>query len=213
MRVLVAELGEPETTRRFRLLLGRLGVGVDHVRGKSVPPDASPYDGIVVGGSPHGVYEGEPWMERLADWALATADSGKPVLGVCFGHQLLGWALGATVEKNPKGRERGTCFVDLTDEGVVDPLFQDLPRRFEVQQTHGDHLASPPTAPGTVRLAGSDHTPWQSFRCRNITGVQFHPEIDRELLAMLTKREGEEADVRDAPLQERVLANWARTLG
>ena len=213
MRVLVAELGEPETTRRFRLLLGRLGVRVDHVRGKSVPPDASPYDGIIVGGSPHGVYEGEPWMKRLADWALAAADANKPVLGVCFGHQLLGWALGAIVEKNPKGRERGTCFVDLTDEGAVDPLFQDLPRRFEVQQTHGDHLASPPTAAGTVRLAGSDHTPWQSFRCRNVTGVQFHPEIDRELLTMLTKREGAEADVRDAPLQERVLANWARMLG
>jgi GMP synthase (glutamine-hydrolysing) len=152
-------------------------------------------------------------MERLADWALAAADSGRPVLGVCFGHQLLGWALGGTVEKNVKGRERGTCFVDLTDDGALDLLFRDLPRRFEVQQTHGDHLAAPPTAPGTVRLAGNDHTPWQAFRCRNITGVQFHPEIDRELLAKLVKREGAEADVRDALLQERVLANWVRTLG
>jgi GMP synthase (glutamine-hydrolysing) len=212
MRVLVAELGEPETTRRFRLLLGQAGVQVDCASGKSAPPDASPYDGIIVGGSPHGVYEGEPWMKRLADWALAAADA-KPVLGVCFGHQLLGWALGGTVEKNAKGRERGTCFVDLTDDGAADPLFRDLPRRFEVQQTHGDHLTSPPTTAGTVRLAGNDHTPWQSFRCRNITGVQFHPEIDRELLAKLVKREGAYADVRDAPLQERVLTNWVRTLG
>jgi GMP synthase (glutamine-hydrolysing) len=213
MKVLVAELGEPETTRRFRHLLGQVGVEVDHVLGKAALPAASPYGGIILGGSPHGVYESEPWMRRLADWALAAADSGRPVLGVCFGHQLLGWALGGTVEKNAKGRERGTCFVDLTDEGLADPLFRDLPRRFEVQQTHGDHLSVPPSAPGVAQLAMSDHTPWQAFRCRNITGVQFHPEIDRALLAMLTKREGEEADVRDAPLQERVLTNWARTIG
>ncbi len=213
MKVLVVELGEPETTRRFRLLLGQSGVEVDRVLGKSDPPVAADYDGIVLGGSPHGVYEREPWMKRLADWALDAAGAGKPILGVCFGHQLLGWALGATVEKNVRGPERGTHFVDLTEEGTRDPLFQDLPRRFEVQQIHGDHLAAPPTAAGSVRLASSEHTPWQAFRCGNITGVQFHPEIDRPLLATLVEREGGEADVRDAPLQERVIANWARTIG
>jgi GMP synthase (glutamine-hydrolysing) len=212
LKVLVAELGEPETTRRFRLLLGKSGVDVDAVSGKSPLPDSSPYQGLVLGGSPHGVYEREPWMKRLADWALATAQSGRPVLGVCFGHQLLGWALGATVEKNVRGPERGTCFVDLTDEGAGDPLFADLPRRFEVSQIHGDHLTSPPTAPGTVRLASSEHTPWQSFRCRNITGVQFHPEIDKALLTTLANREAKGTDVRDAPLQEKVLANWVRTI-
>jgi GMP synthase (glutamine-hydrolysing) len=150
-------------------------------------------------------------MKRLADWALAAADSGKPVLGVCFGHQLLGWALGATVEQNPKGRERGTCFVDLTDEGVADPLFQDLPRRFEVQQTHGDHLArAADAAPFDSR--DPDHTPWQSFRYRNITGVQFHPRSIASCSRRSRSARARKPTCGTRPLQERVLANWARTL-
>jgi GMP synthase (glutamine-hydrolysing) len=213
MKVLVVELGEPETTERFRLVLGREAVEFEHVLGKAELPDAARYDAVILGGSPHAVYERAPWMKRLAFWALAAAESDRPVLGVCFGHQLLGWALGGRVEANAKGREVGTCWVELTEQGALDPLFEGLPRRFEVQQTHGDHLAAPPTAAGTVRLAMSEHTPWQSFRCGNVTGVQFHPEIDAPLLRVMTDREGHRAEVRDAVLQERVLVNWLRVSG
>jgi len=54
----------------------------------------------------------------------------RPVLGVCFGHQLLGWALGDVVERNPAGPECGVRTVTLTAAGVADPLFAGLPPSF-----------------------------------------------------------------------------------
>ncbi len=132
-------------------------------------------DGVVVTGSYASVTEEAPWMTALGAGLLEAARS-IPVLGVCFGHQLLARALGGAVERNPRGPEVGTREVELTDAGRADPLFDGLPPRLHVQQLHEDHVPAPP--PGAVLLATGVHAPVQAFaHGPRIRCVQFHPEF------------------------------------
>ncbi len=140
------------------------------------PPEPEGFDGVLCTGSPRSVLEGEPWMERLGAYLLSAA-ARRPVLCICFGHQVVGRALGARVERNPWGREAGTAEVRLTEAGRSDPLFQGLPDPLLVQQAHEDHLAELPE--GAVLLATNRQSPVQAFAYRaNLRCLQFHPEMD-----------------------------------
>lgn len=141
------------------------------------PPPLDGFDAVIMTGSPLSVIDAHhtPWMTLAADYLLA-ASARVPVLGVCFGHQLLGWKLGATVRRNPNGRELGTVEVSLT---VRDPLFAELPDVAHVQATHDDEVASLPT--GAHLLATNAHCPVQAFaHGPRIRAVQFHPEMNAE---------------------------------
>jgi GMP synthase (glutamine-hydrolysing) len=146
------------------------------VRRHEVREAAAGADGVVVTGSYASVTERAPWMVALGE-ALLDASARTPVLGVCFGHQLLAAALGGTVERNARGPEVGTREVLLTAAGREDGLFAGLPERLAVQQFHEDHVAAVP--PGAVLLATGDHTPVQAFASGpRLRAVQFHPEFD-----------------------------------
>jgi GMP synthase (glutamine-hydrolysing) len=187
-------------------------------------PDAGGFDGVLVTGSLKSVTQPEPWMESLGAWLLKTARS-RPVLGVCFGHQLLARALGGRVERHPSGPEVGTTEVELTEAGQRDPLFAGLPARFAAQESHEDHV--PELPPGSVLLARSAHAPVQAFaHGPRIRAVQFHPEFDalrnRAMLgAFRSKLDGIRpgltsaalATLRDTPQASRVLANWLEGCG
>jgi GMP synthase (glutamine-hydrolysing) len=139
-------------------------------------PALAPFAGVLMTGSPWSVTAPEPWMDAAASYMLDAART-RPVLGVCFGHQLLARALGGRVEKNPLGREAGTARVSLTPAGQRDPLFAGLPTTFAVQQTHEDHVALLP--PGATLLAGNRFSPVQAFAVGEaVRCVQFHPEMD-----------------------------------
>lgn len=174
-------------------------------------PDPAPYGGAIITGSPASVRDEAPWMARLASWALAAADAGMPVLGVCFGHQLLGEALGGRVEPSPKGREVGTIDVRLTEEGRADPLFDGLPTTLRVQSTHGDELAKGPDPSRAVRLAGNDHSAWQAFAAGpRIRAVQFHPEVTRAILTRVVEVHGLALPVDESGHGHAILRNWDR---
>lgn len=139
-------------------------------------PGAGAFDAVIMTGSPLTVTQPVAWMERAADYLLEVAAQGTPVLGVCFGHQLLAWRAGAKVVRNPKGRELGTVSVELTPSGLGSPLFADFPQRFEVQATHEDMVVA---GPGLAVLATNAHCEVQAFALGPRTfGVQFHPEMD-----------------------------------
>lgn len=174
-------------------------------------PRASLYGGLVITGSPCSVRDEAPWMDGLARWALAAAAAGVPVLGVCFGHQLLGEALGGRVEKNPGGGEHGSVFVELTEEGRRDPLFEGLNPRIEVLSSHDDAVVTAPKDQGVRRLAGNPSAAWQAFAAGpNLRAVQFHPEFPPEALRQLMRLRGQTGEVRPSPQGAQVLRNWDR---
>ncbi|MCE9667533.1 glutamine amidotransferase [Myxococcus stipitatus] len=164
-------------------------------RDAPLPPDASGYDAVLMTGSPLSVTQLAPWMTRAADFMLTAAERGRPVLGVCFGHQLLARAYGGHVARNPEGRETGTVTVSLTDAGRADALFDGVPEHFEAQATHEDVVIQVPE--GARVLAGNRNTAAQALAFRaNVRGVQFHPEAPPEALrAVIEARcEGLEAE-------------------
>ncbi|MBL8913261.1 MAG: gamma-glutamyl-gamma-aminobutyrate hydrolase family protein [Archangium sp.] len=143
------------------------------------PPAAKSCDAVIMTGSPLTV-TGEPtdWMKRAADYLIETAEQGTPVLGVCFGHQLLAWRHGARVVVNPRGRELGTVDVKVTAAGSSDSLLSAFPSTFDVQATHYDEVIDAPAS--LTVLATNSHSAVQAFRAGPRTwGVQFHPEMDR----------------------------------
>ncbi len=182
-------------------------------------PPAMAFDAALMTGSPASVTEPLPWMDEAAAYLLDVARS-RPVLGVCFGHQLLAGAIGGRVERNPRGREAGTAAVALTAAGERDALFAGLPAVFEAQQTHADHVAALP--PGATLLARNDFCPVQAFAVGDaVRCVQFHPEMDaarsralnegRRALLDRTAPGGAAAvlgSIRETPHAARVLSNW-----
>lgn len=172
-------------------------------------PDPSSFGGVILTGSLSSVRDEEPWMERLASWSLLAAERGTQILAVCFGHQLLGEALGGRVEPMEAGPEMGAVEVRLTPEGEADPLFAGLPSTLIVNQTHFDGLVVPPPPGRAVRLAGNDRCPWQAYRVgSNVRGVQFHPELRDETLAALLAVRGIEGSIRPSGHGAAVLRNW-----
>jgi GMP synthase (glutamine-hydrolysing) len=138
--------------------------------------------GIIVSGSPLSLTAPEPWMDELGDRLLRLGAAGVPILGVCFGHQLLGRASGSAVVRNPKGREIGTVRVQLTPEGRKDPLFSwSQQGELAVQATHLDVVDGIPA--GAKLLASNEVCATQAFRLsETVAGVQFHPEITPEIM-------------------------------
>lgn len=134
-------------------------------------------DAVLVTGSPASVHEREPWSVAAGEWLQRVVRAGVPVLGVCYGHQLLGDVFGGQVGRNPNGREIGVVEVEADD----DPLFEGLPRRFPVIQTHKDAVNTPP--PGARVLARNTQTPVQALAFGDrVRTVQWHPEFDADII-------------------------------
>ncbi len=136
-------------------------------------PDHTGFDGVVVTGSRSSVYWDEAWIPQLVDYVAEAADAGVPILGVCYGHQVLAEALGGRVT-GMDGFEIGYNTVRHRGD---DELFADVPESFTVFTTHGDAVVDLP--PGATLLAENEYGV-HAFRKGHSWGVQFHPEYDIE---------------------------------
>lgn len=184
MRVLAVQNFEGTDLGVVGAALAEAGAEVELVRahdGAALPAGLEEYDGLVVlGGAQNALADAEsPWLPQLCGLMRDFADSGRAVLGICLGSQLLARAYGA---QNLIGvaREFGWEEVELTDEGRDDPLFAELAPRFRTFQWHDDTFTLPR---GATRLAGSIVAHNQAFRVRRAAyGIQFHFEADRALV-------------------------------
>jgi len=143
-------------------------------------PALPPLDGaagVIVSGSHAMVTERRDWSERTAPWLRAAVSRGVPVLGICYGHQLLAHAHGGEIGNNPKGREFGTVQVELDQAGRADELLGQLPGAFPAHEGHTQSVLRLPHE--AVRLASNAWDGNQAFRIgARAWGVQFHPEFD-----------------------------------
>jgi GMP synthase-like glutamine amidotransferase len=137
-------------------------------------PDPTRYDVIVPLGARWPVYDEalkRTWVGAEMQMLRDAADAGVPTLGVCLGGQLLAQAFGGTVSQLP-APEIGWCEVASDDESLIPGG-----RWFE---WHFDAFTVPPGATEIARTATSS----QAFVLGKAVGIQFHPEVDHELLAL-----------------------------
>ncbi|GAB4291296.1 MAG: glutamine-hydrolyzing GMP synthase [Ignavibacteriaceae bacterium] len=124
--------------------------------------------GLIFSGGPMSVYD-----EDAPDIDAEILDLGIPLLGICYGLQLIAKKLGGKVEP-ASDREYGKAVLKVEKHSL---LFDGIPREINVWMSHGDFLTAVP--PGFDILAVSDHTPFCAIADERlkIYGVQFHPEV------------------------------------
>ncbi|WP_300296346.1 type 1 glutamine amidotransferase [Ferrovibrio sp.] len=159
---------------------------VSVVHGEALPgPEAR--DAWLLTGSRHGVYDDLPWIEPLKTFIRAVAAQRRPMVGVCFGHQIIAEALGGRVQKAEIGWRVGLETYATRFNGAAQSV--------AMPAFHQDQIVVQP--PGTEIVAQSDACPYAglSYTDAPILSVQFHPEFNRpylaDLIACLSKQGAE----------------------
>ncbi|NKI33840.1 glutamine amidotransferase [Wenzhouxiangella sp. XN79A] len=161
--------------------LGRQRFSYRTVRVDRDEPLPSPQGlaGVLITGSPAMVSHRADWSERTAEWLAGAQRAGLPMLGVCYGHQLLAHALGGAVGPNPRGRRMGR--VEIHSIEADDPLMGRFAPTEFFHVSHTEAVLEPP--PGARVVAEADHDPYHALHFgRHSWGVQFHPEFGRAVM-------------------------------
>lgn len=227
--LLLVQMGHPpadiraavgEQPQWFRAALGDVGPVrvVCPFEGEPLPV-AGTFRAAVISGSWSMVTDREEWSERTAAWAREMILAGVPLLGVCYGHQLMAHALGGVVDYHPKGSEVGQIAVSLNDSAQHDPLLRDLPATFDTFLSHEQSVIVLP--PGAVALGASSHDPHQIVRYSpTALSVQFHPEFTAPVMNKIITSRSERiamkgkdrdtllANVRDTPVSRSILQRF-----
>ena len=145
-----------------------LGVFAEVAPSETPASEFASVKGVIISGGPSSVYD--PGSASIDPQVL---QSGRPVLGICYGQQLMAHLLGGRVEKGERG-EYGFAQIELLSS---DPLFRGLAESQQVWMSHRDLVAAPP--PGFQRLASTPSCPIAAMSSleRGLFGVQFHPEV------------------------------------
>ena len=167
--ILVIDYGSQYTlliARRLR----ELGIYAEVIgSSKKLPPDGLDFMGIILSGGPDSVMEKN--SRSIPDWVLA---SKKPILGICYGMQLLVESLGGGV-RSGKSREYGRSTLNLTENS--EEWLQGLKREQVVWMSHGDDVHDIENDWNVVGKTDDNVIALINHKTKPITGCQFHPEV------------------------------------
>jgi GMP synthase-like glutamine amidotransferase len=191
--------------RMFNGTRGHFDYEVVTAHDNSLLPDPQRIEGIVITGSPAGVYEDHDWLPPLREFIRRAYAAKTPMLGICFGHQIMADALGGDVRKSEKGWGLGRHTYRVKGR----PGFMlDAPETLSVACSHQDQVIAPPSE-AEVLLA-SDFTPNAGLFYKSGKALSFqpHPEfLDDYALALVELRRGKAPEA----VVEEGVASFART--
>ncbi len=149
-------------------------VGWDVVDEGRIPDSPQDADGWIVTGSKHGVYDPLPWIEPLKAFLRETYAAKVPIVGICFGHQILAEAMGGKVVKSERGWGCGVHSYRLADE---EPWMTSTPGTMNVHAMHQDQVVKKP--PEARVIASSDFCEYAGLAYGDhAISIQPHPEFD-----------------------------------
>ncbi len=170
-----------------------LAVDVVDIQGGTPLPDPFHCAGAVITGSHDMVSDEHGWSLALEAWVRQMVPLGVPVLGICYGHQLIAKALGGLSADHPAGKEIGTVRVTTVADTSGDPVFKALPQHFDAHTTHTQSVLRLPE--GARVFASNPHDPHHAVRFNaTMWGVQFHPEYDTRIMESYILNQREELE-------------------
>lgn len=184
---LFAAIGEAPVYRIFQTWQGEL------------PSVINPDELYLVPGSLDSAYDDKSWIVALLHWIERAYDCGAKLMGVCFGHQAIAWALGGEVRKYPGGFGAGVRASQVVDE-LMKPCFPQ--GKMHLLYSHNDQVTALP--PDALRCATSAFCENESFRIgRQVVTFQGHPEFTVDYSRHLLINHSDDVDeaVRRAALE------------
>ncbi|WP_419770025.1 MAG: glutamine amidotransferase [Candidatus Marinarcus sp.] len=168
--------------------------------------------GVIISGSHSMVTEQEPWSIKLQEWIVELFNESIPMLGICYGHQLIAQSLGGVCGYHPNGMEIGTVEIELNNEGINDILFLGCKQRFLAHTVHSQTVLKLPT--DAINLAYNQHDAHHAFKVGEwCWGVQFHPEYTTEIMASYIQEVSKEKKLASEVLLQNVQKTpYANTL-
>lgn len=191
----------------FRDMFASTGAEFDYedinVEAGEALPDPESLEGIVLTGSPAGVYEDHAWLPPLRAFIRGAYAAGTPMVGICFGHQIMADALGGEVRKSERGWGMGRHQYAVQQR----PAFMaDAPETLMVACSHQDQVVTPP--PEAAVILGSAFAPNAGLLYSSGRALSFqpHPEFEDDYArALVELRRGRAPD----EVIERALASFA----
>ncbi len=162
-------------------------------QGDTVPADLNDVDGVVACGGPQSASDSDGWIADELDYLRSAHDAGVPIIGFCFGSQLLARALGGEVGPMDGGIELGWHEVALTPTGREDILHAGIAWKSNQFHWHREQVTGLP--PDARVISGSERCPNQVWALGLRTyGIQHHPEVYEQTIETWANEEPSDLD-------------------
>lgn len=160
----------------------------------------------VLSGSPSSVYDKEPWIDRLSDFVLKASQADVKILGFCFGHQMIAYALGGKVKKSEKGWGVGIREFKIQKK-MPWMKTESSTNKARLIMSHQDQVTELPK--GAEVIAQSDFCPFEMYIIgEKILSMQGHPEFTTSFAKIRLETR---AELLGKPLYDKALASLSKT--